>query len=180
MIPHEVGLNPGGLLNSVSQVINQVTSDMNPNNYPYNVVGSIPAFQPTSKPNVTSDPLGNGRYNRFNEVEKKEREEQAEDWIAALVNEKLGAHRDGSAIMFKGIKKELFLYEYTNFVENAKNVLAATIVRKNNFECCARGSPANSSTNTATETGEPPLSITEEPLLNLSKTCKGDTRGTCD
>ena len=58
MIPHEVGLSPGGLLNSVSQVINQVTSDMNPNNYPYNVVGSIPAFQP----NVTSGPLGNRGY----------------------------------------------------------------------------------------------------------------------
>ena len=108
MIPHEVGLNPGGLLNSVSQVINQVTSDMNPNNYPYNVVGSIPAFQP----NVTSGPLGNGGYNRFNEVEKKERETAAEDWISALLRKKLESKRNSSAIMNKVIKKEMFLYEF--------------------------------------------------------------------
>ena len=33
---------------------------------------------------VTSDPLDTGRYNRFNEKEKKEREKEAENWIPAV------------------------------------------------------------------------------------------------
>ena len=58
---------------------------MNTNGYQYNVLGNIPALPAVSKPSVTSDPLGNGGYNRFNEVEKKEREAGAEDWITGLV-----------------------------------------------------------------------------------------------
>ena len=90
MNTYEVGLNPGGLLNSDNTVINQVISDINPNNYSLNIVRTNPvAFLPTSKPNVTSGSLGNGGNNSFIEVEKKERETAAEDWISALFRKKL-------------------------------------------------------------------------------------------
>ena len=86
---HEVGLQPGGLNNRDSSVITQVTSDNNSFNFATNVSGNPVASLPASKPSVTSGPLGNGEYKRFNEVEKKEREAVAEDWISALLKKRL-------------------------------------------------------------------------------------------
>ena len=52
----------------------------------------------------------------------------------------------------------------TNFVEHVKDYLSAAIVSETTFECCARGSPAISSTNTAADAGEPALTVPKEPL----------------
>ena len=63
MNTHEVGLNVGGLLNTGT---NQVISDTNPINYSFNIVRTISVpFRPTSKPHVSSGPLGTGGTKGF-------------------------------------------------------------------------------------------------------------------
>ena len=48
-----------------------------------------------------------------------------------------------------------------------RNTIAALVIRKKDFVCCARGAPANSGTNPAADTGATPLTIPEEPLKDL-------------
>ena len=53
-----------------------------------------------------------------------------------------------------------------------KNTIAALYSEKNSSCVVTRGSPANSSTNPATDSGAPPPTIPEEPLKKLSRSLK--------
>ena len=70
--------------------------------------------------------------------------------------------------MNKVIRKELFFYEYAafekdnHFIENVKDTIAALVISKNVFVCCARGTPANSGTNPAADAVATPLTIPDD------------------
>ena len=57
---------------------------------------------------VTSDPLDTGRYNRFNEKEKKEREKEAENWIPAVSKSGLKVAGRNPGLLHRLSKGKLF------------------------------------------------------------------------